>query len=35
MKAWLDHVGIAVDDLDRSLAFFRDALGLHVDAPER
>lgn len=34
MKAWLDHVGIAVDDLERSLAFFRDALGLHVDAPE-
>jgi methylmalonyl-CoA epimerase len=34
MKAVLDHVGIAVNDLDASLAFFRDALGLHVDAPE-
>ncbi len=34
MKAVLDHVGIAVQDLDRALAFYRDALGLHVDAPE-
>ena len=34
MKAVLDHVGIAVADLDASLAFFRDALGLHVEAPE-
>ena len=34
MKAVLDHVGIAVADLDASLSFFRDALGLHVEAPE-
>jgi methylmalonyl-CoA epimerase len=34
MKAVLDHVGIAVTDLDASLTFFRDALGLDVDAPE-
>lgn len=34
MKAVLDHVGIAVEDLKGSLAFFRDALGLEVDAQE-
>ncbi len=34
MRAILDHVGIAVDDLEASLAFFRDALGLHVEPPE-
>ena len=34
MKAILDHVGIAVTDLDQALAFFRDALGLHVEASE-
>ncbi len=34
MKAVLDHVGIAVRDLDASLAFFRDALGLAVEGPE-
>ena len=34
MKAWLDHVGIAVSDLEPSLAFFRDVLGLHVEPPE-
>jgi methylmalonyl-CoA epimerase len=34
MKATLDHVGIAVKDLDAALAFYRDALGLHVDVPE-
>jgi methylmalonyl-CoA epimerase len=34
MKAFLDHVGIAVTDLEASLAFFRDALGLEVDAAE-
>jgi methylmalonyl-CoA epimerase len=33
MKAVLDHVGIAVNDLEASLAFFRDALGLEVDPP--
>ena len=30
----LDHVGIAVEDVDKSLAFFRDALGLDVEIPE-
>jgi methylmalonyl-CoA/ethylmalonyl-CoA epimerase len=34
MKAVLDHVGIAVADLGAALAFYRDALGLEVDAPE-
>jgi len=34
MKAVLDHVGIAVKDLQAALAFYRDALGLHVEAPE-
>ncbi len=34
MKAWLDHVGIAVKDLEAALAFYRDALGLEVDASE-
>ena len=34
MKAVLDHIGIAVDDLQASLAFFRDVLGLHVEASE-
>ena len=34
MKAVLDHVGIAVKDLAGALAFYRDALGLHVEAPE-
>jgi len=34
MKAVLDHVGIAVSDLQASLAFFRDVLGLHVEATE-
>ena len=33
-KAILDHVGIAVQDIDKSLAFFRDALGLDVELPE-
>jgi len=32
--AVLDHVGIAVQDIDKALAFFRDALGLEVDVPE-
>ncbi len=31
MKAVLDHVGIAVSDLQASLAFFKDVLGLHVE----
>ena len=34
MKAILDHVGIAVKDLEASLSFFRDALGLHVGSAE-
>ena len=34
MRMWLDHVGIAVKDLQQSLAFFRDALGLHVEQAE-
>ena len=34
MRAVLDHVGIAVKDLNAALAFYRDALGLHVEAPE-
>ena len=34
MKAVLDHVGIAVKDLDAALAFYRDALGLEVEASE-
>ena len=34
MKARLDHVGIAVADLAQALAFYRDALGLEIEAPE-
>jgi methylmalonyl-CoA epimerase len=34
MKAVLDHVGIAVSDLPAALAFYRDALGLEIQAPE-
>jgi methylmalonyl-CoA epimerase len=34
MKAVLDHIGIAVKDLSAALAFYRDALGLEVEAPE-
>ena len=34
MKIVLDHVGIAVEDLETSLVFFRDALGLEVEQPE-
>ena len=33
MKATLDHIGIAVTDLQAALAFYRDALGLEVSAP--
>ena len=32
MKAVLDHIGIAVKDLSAALAFYRDALGLEVEA---
>ena len=31
MKAVLDHIGIAVRDLDTALAFYRDALGLEIE----
>ena len=34
MKAVLDHIGIAVRNIDEALAFYRDALGLHVEVPE-
>ena len=34
MKATLDHIGIAVRDLDAALAFYRDALGLEVGEVE-
>jgi methylmalonyl-CoA epimerase len=34
VKAVLDHVGIAVSDLQASLAFFKDVLGLHVEESE-
>ncbi|HZM92872.1 MAG TPA: methylmalonyl-CoA epimerase [Vicinamibacterales bacterium] len=34
MKATLDHIGIAVQDIDKALAFYRDALGLDVHPPE-
>jgi methylmalonyl-CoA epimerase len=30
----LDHLGIAVQDVEQALAFFRDELGLHVEAVE-
>jgi methylmalonyl-CoA/ethylmalonyl-CoA epimerase len=34
MKAVLDHIGIAVEDLDLALAFYRDALGLEIEGTE-
>jgi methylmalonyl-CoA/ethylmalonyl-CoA epimerase len=34
MRAVLDHIGIAVKDIDAALAFYRDALGLEVEAAE-
>ena len=34
MKVRLDHVGIAVADLADALAFYRDGLGLEVEAVE-
>jgi methylmalonyl-CoA epimerase len=34
VKAYLDHIGIAVKDIDTALAFYRDALGLDVAPPE-
>jgi GTPase len=32
--ATLDHVGIAVSDVQQAIAFYRDALGLEIEAPE-
>ena len=34
MNARLDHIGIAVSNIDDALAFYRDALGLEIEAPE-
>ena len=34
MKATLDHIGIAVANLDEALAFYRDALGLEIGHAE-
>jgi methylmalonyl-CoA epimerase len=34
MKAVLDHIGIAVRDLDTALEFYRDALGLEIGEAE-
>lgn len=34
MKAAIDHIGVAISDLDESLKFFRDALGLELEPPE-
>lgn len=34
MKVHVDHIGIAVANIDEALAFYRDALGLEVEAPE-
>ena len=34
MTVDLDHIGIAVDDIDAALAFYRAALGLDVDGTE-
>lgn len=34
MKATLEHVGIAVGNIDEALEFYRDALGLEVGPPE-
>jgi len=34
VKAVLDHIGLAVQNVDTALAFYRDALGLEIEAPE-
>jgi methylmalonyl-CoA/ethylmalonyl-CoA epimerase len=34
MKITIDHIGIAVANIAEALAFYRDALGLDVEAPE-
>jgi len=34
MKAFLDHVGIAISDLEAALTFYREALGLEIEVSE-
>ena len=34
MKVVLDHIGIAVNDLEKALGFYRDGLGLEIDVTE-
>jgi methylmalonyl-CoA/ethylmalonyl-CoA epimerase len=34
VKVSIDHIGIAIADLDAALGFYRDALGLEIEAPE-
>lgn len=34
MRVSLDHIGIAVANIGEALDFYRDALGLEVEAPE-
>jgi methylmalonyl-CoA epimerase len=34
VKATLDHIGIAVANLDEALAFYRDTLGLEIEPAE-
>ena len=34
MKCTVDHIGIAVASLADALAFYRDELGLEIEAPE-
>jgi methylmalonyl-CoA/ethylmalonyl-CoA epimerase len=34
MKARLDHIGIAVSNIEEARAFYRDALGLEIEPPE-
>src|SRR5215471_15896595 len=34
MKVTLDHIGIAVAELSEALKFYKDALGLEIEAPE-
>jgi methylmalonyl-CoA/ethylmalonyl-CoA epimerase len=34
VKVQIDHIGIAVADLEAALTFYRDALGLEIERPE-
>ncbi len=34
MRCHIDHIGIAVAGLEEALGFYRDALGLEIEAPE-